>query len=69
MQRLLSCVLVAGSLYIVALADSSADDHGMLHAVAYDSATFTDGISRHPHFIMFYAPWLVFVYYSKCERK
>jgi len=58
MRPWLSCILICGavcSLWIVVLAESSADDHGMPHAVVFDSAY----VSHQPHFVMFYAPWFV----------
>jgi len=53
------CSLIAGIWWLGALADVSADDHGMPHAVAYDLDTFNAQLLLQPHFIMFYAPWCV----------
>ena len=63
MTMLLFCVLITSALWIGALSDgSSDDDHGLPHALAYNSDTFNEAISQQPHFIMFYAPWFVSIF-------
>jgi len=62
MRQLLICSLVAGMLWIGALAYGSSDDHGLPHAVAYDLDTFNAQILLQPHFVMFYAPWFVSIF-------
>jgi len=67
MRLLLFCILIVVALCTGALAadtDGSSDDHGLPHAVAYDVDTFHAKISLHPHFVMFYAPWFVFMLIS-----
>ena len=70
MRLLLFCILIVVALCTGALAadadDGSSDDHGLPHAVAYDVDTFHAKISLHPHFVMFYAPWFVFMLIFCC---
>jgi len=66
MQSSWFCILIAVSLWFKG-ALAGEDDHGMPHAVAYDLATFHANAALHPHFIMFYAPWFVFVFVSVAD--